>query len=97
VLRALIRAEEFAKKHPDKARKIISKSMGISETEVAKLWQDIDLRVSIDQSLLISLEDEARWAIKNKFTDKTEVSNYLGFIYQDGLKAVKPEAVTIIR
>ena len=34
---------------------------------------------------------------KNRLTRKTKVPNYLNFIYIDGLKAVKPEAVTIIR
>lgn len=97
VLRALIQAEEFSKKYPDKAKKIISRYMEISETEMAVVWSDVAFRVSLDQGLLLSLEDEARWVINNKLTDKTKVPNYLDFIYFDGLKAVKPEAVTIIR
>ncbi len=97
VLRALIEAEEFTKKYPDKAKKIISKYMGISETEMAAVWSDVTLQISLDQPLLLTLEDEARWAIKSGFTDKKEVPNYLNFIYLDGLEAVKPKAVTIIR
>lgn len=97
VLRALVQAEEFSKKYPDKARKIISRYMGISETEMAVVWSDVTLRVSLDQGLLLSLEDEARWVINSKLTEKTKAPNYLDFIYFDGLDAVKSEAVTIIR
>ena len=97
VLRALIQAEEFTKKNPDEAKKIISKYMGISETEMAAVWSDVTLRVSLDQHLLLNLEDEARWAIKNKLTDKTKVPNYLNLIYLNGLEAVKPKAIAIIR
>ncbi|MCL5062441.1 MAG: NrtA/SsuA/CpmA family ABC transporter substrate-binding protein [Nitrospirae bacterium] len=97
ILRALIKAERFVKNQPAEAIKIVSRKLGISESELAAIWPEFNLRVSLEQSLLVTMEDQARWAIKNKLTDKTEVPNYLNFIYQDGLKAVKPEAVTIIR
>jgi NitT/TauT family transport system substrate-binding protein len=42
---------------------------------------------------LLSLEDGARWAIRNKFTDATKVPNYLDYIYVDALKEVNPSAV----
>lgn len=97
ILRALIRAEEFARKYPDQAIKIVSNTLGVSESETADVWAEINIGVSLNQSLLLSFEDEARWAIRNKLTHKTKVPNYLNFIYPDGLEAVKPEAVTIIR
>jgi len=50
----------------------------------------------LDQSLVLALEDEARWAIKNKLTSKTKVPNYLNHIHLDALKSVAPSAVTII-
>lgn len=96
VLRALIQAEEFTKKYPDQAIKIVSKALEISGSEIAGLWSDINIGVSLDQSLLLSLEDEARWAISNRLTDKTKVPNYLNFIHMNGLEKVKSEAVTVI-
>jgi len=97
ILLALIQAEEFAKNHPDQAIKIVSNKLGVEESVIAALWPGLDLGVSLDQSLLLSLEDEARWVIESELTDRTEVPNHLDFIYPDGLEAVKPEAVTIIR
>ncbi len=52
--------------------------------------------LSLSQVLIIAMEDEARWAIKNNLTDATEVPNYLDYIYFDALEAVKPDAVNII-
>jgi NitT/TauT family transport system substrate-binding protein len=51
----------------------------------------------LDQTILITLEDEARWAIREGLIDKKEIPNYLDFIYMDLLENVKPEAITIIR
>jgi hypothetical protein len=43
------------------------------------------------------MEAEGRFAIQTNLTDKREIPNYRGNIYRDGLDAVKPEAVTVIR
>lgn len=97
VLRALIRAEEFAKTNPEQAIKIVSEKLRVKESEIKELWPDLMFRISLEQSVLISLEGIARWAIQSKMTDKTQAPNYLDYIYQDGLKAVKPEAATIVK
>ena len=97
VVKALIKSEEFAKKIPERAQKIVSNKTGIKESEIAGLWPDLRFEVSLEQSLLASLENEARWAIRNKLTDGKKVPNYLNFIYLDTLEAVKPKGVTIIR
>jgi NitT/TauT family transport system substrate-binding protein len=52
--------------------------------------------VTLDQSLILALEDESRWARKRGLTAKGEVLNFLDYIHLDGLKAVKPEAVRIL-
>ena len=61
------------------------------------LWDVFTFEISLNQSLLVALEAEARWAIKYKLTESTEVPNYLDYIYIDALEELKPEAVTIIR
>ena len=97
VLQALIKSEEFAKKYPKQSQKIVSNKIGVKESEIAGLWPDLRFEVSLGQSLLISLENEARWAIRNKLTERKKIPNYLNFIYSDALEAVKPRGVTIIR
>ena len=60
------------------------------------LWDDFIFEISLDQSLIVTIEAEARWAIKNNLTDAREVPNYLDYIHMDALEKVKPEAIGII-
>jgi NitT/TauT family transport system substrate-binding protein len=67
--------------------------------EIAKLtelWPSYRFNVALDQSLILALEDETRWAIKSKLTGRTDTPNYLDYIYLGGLQSVAPSAVTII-
>ena len=96
VLRALIQAEEFAKENPSESIKIVANALNIKDELLKEFWDIYSIKVTLDQFFLLSLEDEARWAIANKLTTATSAPNYLNFIYFDALEAVKPEAVTII-
>jgi sulfonate transport system substrate-binding protein len=97
VLKALIKSEEFTKKYPKHSQRIVSNKTGVQESVIAGLWPNLRFEISLEQSLLTLLENEARWAIRNKLTDRIKVPNYLNFIYLDALDAVKPKGVTIIR
>lgn len=97
ILRALVQAENFIGKNQDKSMEIIGTFFKVDSGQLRKTWDRYNFEVSLKQSLLLTLEDESRWAIRNKFVDKKSVPNYLNIIYVEGLHAVKPEAVTIIR
>jgi ABC-type nitrate/sulfonate/bicarbonate transport system substrate-binding protein len=97
MLLALVKAEEFARSNQSEAQKIVADFSGIEIGIVRDIWADASIAVKLDQPLLISLEDESRWAIKGGLTGARKVPNYLDYIYFDGLKAVKPEAVRILR
>ncbi len=97
VLQALIKSEEFVKKYPERAQRIVSNKTGIKESDIAGHWPDLRFEVSLEQSLLTSLENEARWVIRNKWTDRKKIPNYLNFIYLNALEGVKPKGVSIIR
>ena len=90
------KAEEFIRDNREESVEIIASRLKAEKEDIDKLWDDYNFRLTLSQSLIITLEDEARWAIKNKLTDATEVPNYLDYIYMDALEEVKPEAVGII-
>jgi NitT/TauT family transport system substrate-binding protein len=96
LLRALVRAERFYKEEPDAARKIIADAINVSLEDLQEVWPTYRFNVALHQSLLLTLEDETRWAIKNKLTAKADIPNYLNHLYLDGLRAVKPESVTVV-
>jgi NitT/TauT family transport system substrate-binding protein len=97
VIRALIKAEGFIKQNPNKSLNIVADSVGIDRALLSEVWGEFNFRVTLTQALLITLEDETRWVIKSRLVEKSKMPNYIDFIYVDGLQAVKPEAVKIIR
>jgi NitT/TauT family transport system substrate-binding protein len=96
-LMAMKQAEEFITHHPDQAEEILRKKLNFNDEEIARVWAQNQFSLMLDQSLLLAMEDEARWMIENKLTGKTTIPNFLDYLYLDGLLTVKPEAVNIIR
>jgi len=96
ILRALIGAARFCKDSPDAARELVAQAMKPDIANLKELWPSYRFNVVLDQSLLLALEDETRWAIKNRLTQRTDAPNYLDSVYLDGLQSVAPSAVTIM-
>ena len=97
LLKGVVEAEDFLKKDEDKAQAIVGRALGLDHESVSKTWAKTRFRVRLDQSLLTLLEDEGRWAIRNKLVDAEKMPNYLNFLYIDGLEKIKPDVVTVIR
>jgi sulfonate transport system substrate-binding protein len=97
LLRALVRAEDFVRQNPVEAQRIVADFSGVDVKIVRDIWTATRFNVSLDQGLLLALEEESRWAIQNRLTTAREVPNFLEFIYIDGLRSVKPEAVSILK
>ena len=98
-LRAIARGTVFAQdaRNKEEAQDITANRLKVPKEAIALHWDEFTFEISLDQSLLINIESEARWAINNNLTAATEIPNYLEYIYLDALEAVMPEAVTIIR
>jgi NitT/TauT family transport system substrate-binding protein len=75
----------------------VTAAIKVDKELVKEVWDAFSYQVRLDQNLLITLEDETRWAMKNKLTDKTVMPNFAEYIHVDSLKAVKPEAVRLNR
>lgn len=97
ILKALLKAEEFVKDNREESIDIVASRLRTDRESINEMWDNYRFRLSLSQSLLITLEDQARWVIRNNLADVTEVPNYLDYIYMDTLVEVKPEAIGIIR
>lgn len=95
-LRALVQAEHFVKTNKGVSRDILAKRLNYTTSYLQSVWQKHDFNVALPQALIVAMEEEARWMMRNKLIKNTTVPNYLSYIYMNGLKSVKPEAVTII-
>jgi NitT/TauT family transport system substrate-binding protein len=96
-LKSLARAEKYIIQHPVEAKKILQKRLKLDDTYIVTIWSQNQFSLSLDQALILAMEDEARWMIKNNLTSEKQVPDFVNYIYVDGLKTVKPEAVKIIR
>ena len=96
-LKAIEKGQKFIKENEDGAINIVSQRLKLNKEFVVSIWDDFEFQLILDQAIIITLEDEARWAIDNNLTDATKVPNYLNYIYFDALEEIKPEAITIIR
>lgn len=97
VLRAMTKAIDTIRDKPDESLQVVSKYVKIDKELTRKIWGIYNFDITLSQALIITLEDEARWAIKKNLTSRTEVPNYLDSIYLPALQQLKPEAITIIR
>ncbi|NRR28629.1 ABC transporter substrate-binding protein [Oxalobacteraceae bacterium] len=96
VLRALDAGAHFCAEEPVAAQTMMAASANGDIAKLRAAWSSYRFGVVLDQGLLLALEDEARWAIRNRLSDRSDMPNYLDFIYLDGLQSVTPAAVTII-
>jgi NitT/TauT family transport system substrate-binding protein len=97
LMKALIQAEEFVAQQPGEARELIQKEKGISMADLDIIFKDQVIRVTLQKALLFGLEDQARWMIEAKMTDRSSIPNYLELFDTVALMALKPSAVNINR
>ncbi len=96
-MKSLVQAEGYIAAHQDEAKAIVRKRMDFDSKYMETIWPRYQFALSLDQSLITAMEDEARWMIKNNLTKEKTVPDFANYIYIDGLEAVKPEAVNMIR
>jgi len=95
-LSALLMAENFVKGNETETMKIAMRRLGFDMPYLESIWKNNKFKVSLPQALLLTMEDQARWLISSGLTNKTEIPDFLDFVYMQGLETLKPEAVTII-
>jgi len=94
-IKAMLEAEGYIKDNSEEAKEFARNRFDYESDYMDYSWPKQEFAVMLPQAMLIAFEDQARWRIENKLTDKTEVPNYLDYLYLDGLKALKPGAVTV--
>jgi len=97
LMKSLLEAQDYIKDNSEESKEIVRDRFDYESDYMDYSWPKHEFAIIIEQAMLIAFEDQARWRIKHKLTDKTEVPNYLDYIWLDALEEVKPEAVTIIR
>ena len=95
LLRSLDQAEEYTTNHPNEAKAIVQRKMNYTERYMATAWPNHQFSLTLDQSLLIAMNDEGRWMINNNLTTEKTFPYFRDYIYTKGLEEIKPESVNI--
>lgn len=96
LLKALVKAEQFIEREPGKSKMVLRNQLQLDQAFIDWIWPSYHYRLSLDQSLLSTLEGEARWAIQEGYVDRVKTPNYLDFISSAPLRSANPSSVTII-
>ncbi|WP_343732899.1 NrtA/SsuA/CpmA family ABC transporter substrate-binding protein [Duganella sp.] len=96
LLRALEQGERYCREHPAAASAFLKQLTPEGRKALLATWPSHHFGLELDQSLLLVLEDQSRWAIKQGLSSANKVPNFLDYIYLDGMKAVNPAEVTVI-
>ena len=96
LLNSLVQAEQYVINHPEDAKAILQNLLNFDAAYVESVWPQYRFSLSLDQSLIVALQDETQWLIVNHLTNSTTTPNFLNYVYTSGLKSVKPDSVNII-
>jgi len=96
-LKALSRAVEFINQQPGKAQQILVTRLKLDDAFIDWIWNDFDFALTLDQSLLVTLENEASWAIENGIVKKSPAVNFLDYVDSRILKDIDGAKVSIIQ
>jgi NitT/TauT family transport system substrate-binding protein len=94
-LKSLDQAQQIVSSRPEEAKSVVQKEMGYDKNSIDNAWPEHEFELTLEQLLILAMEDETRWLMSNALTDVKAVPNFLDYIDAGGLKAVDPAAVTI--
>jgi NitT/TauT family transport system substrate-binding protein len=95
-LKAMDQAASFVIHDQAESQQLLCSDINCTSSYIQKVWGDHQFSLSLDQSLIYTMEDQSRWMIRNNLTS-SPVPNFLNYIYFDGMEAVEPGSVNIIR
>lgn len=96
-LKSLWRAEDYLLGHPENSKALLRKRLGYDDSYIKSVWPRHNFSLSLDQTLIVAMKDEAQWMIDNHLTSEKQIPDFVNFIDKEVLQSVKPEAINIIR
>ena len=96
VLKALVRAEEYAKSEPAAAKELVAKGATLSAEEAEAIWTRTTIEVALANDLFSHLEGQYHWQMeRGGSSPSVKMPNYLDLVSPEYLRAIKPDAVSV--
>jgi ABC-type nitrate/sulfonate/bicarbonate transport system substrate-binding protein len=97
LLAGIEQANRFISTHPVEAMRTVADALNMDQDLLGGYFEPTDFQITLDQSLLLSLGDQTRWAMRQNLVPAGPMPNYLDYVRQAPLDAVRPSANKIIR
>ena len=95
LLRAIERAQRYIQEEPAAARALLAARLKLEGRVAEAATEGMSYKLGLDQSLVSTLESQARWARREGHVDMRQLPNYLELLHRGPLQAVNPAAVGI--
>ena len=97
ILATLDESHRQIKADPARARALVGERLGIAPALLARAFEPGDFSLALDQTLLLGLSDQTRWAMDKHIVPPQAFPDYLDFIRHGPLTALMPDANQMIR
>lgn len=98
LLRAVARADRLIHADPERARAIVARVLKLEPSALAETWADLEFKLQLSQSLVNTLEAQARWARREGLVPAGQaMPDYLDYIRPDLLRQVNPGVVRLVK
>lgn len=82
VMKALSEAVDYIRDYPSRAQALLLRKKMVSQEHIEKNWNDYTFRMTLQQSLVSTLQGQARWAmreghVQNNLPKEPEYLNYI--------------------
>jgi ABC-type nitrate/sulfonate/bicarbonate transport system substrate-binding protein len=90
---ALSEAQDYLETHSEQAQQVIKDRFNYTDSYLSVVWSRTHFDLSLTQSMIATMQDEAIWLINNNLTEQKVAPTIRDYIYFDCLRQVKPEAI----
>ena len=95
VIQGLSIAMDYIASHPRESKQIVMDELKLTAEFIDWVWSDYIFKLGLNQSLMLSVESQAIWAVATQMTQFKEVPNIEHFIDSRAMLQVMPNAVNI--
>jgi ABC-type nitrate/sulfonate/bicarbonate transport system substrate-binding protein len=95
LLSALHEAEKMARQDPDGTSALLAAELNQPQEKLRQQLLEMQLRLSMDDQLIRSLESLAQWRQMNQYGTAPKRINFLPYLHPGPLLGVNPQAVTL--
>ncbi|MBU0761396.1 MAG: ABC transporter substrate-binding protein [Candidatus Altiarchaeota archaeon] len=96
ILKSLIEASQWINADTERAKDYFLNRFNYEREYLSYSWDKCTYQVTLKQSLLIAMDEQAEWMIKQGYTNTTDIPNYLELVDEGPLEEIDPKSVTII-